>query len=65
MFKKGDIVLTRMHWGKEPTPERVCFVNRVAKDGSWADIESKYGRKRMPNPSENLKKIDEPIVVHI
>lgn len=60
---KGAIVQFRMNWGEEPTPGNTSIVTRVAKDKSWADVETPFGKKRVPNPLENLKIITEPLVV--
>lgn len=62
---KGAIVQFKMDWGKEPTPSNTSIVTRVAKDKSWADVVTPYGRKRVPNPLENLKVVTEPLVVRI
>ena len=64
-LKRGAIVQFKMDWGQEPTPENTSIVNRVAKDGSWADVITPFGRKRVPNPKENLKIITTPLVIHI
>lgn len=46
ILKRGDIVkfpsLT-----EEPTLTNTATVLRVAKDGSWVDIQSMFGRKRV------------------
>jgi len=64
-IEKGATVQFRSDWGKTPTPGNTSIVTRVAKNKSWADVVTPYGRKRVPNPSEHLKVITEPLVVQI
>jgi hypothetical protein len=62
---RGAIVQFKMDWENEPTPGNTSIVTRVAKDKSWADVQTPYGKKRVPNPLEYLKIITEPLIVHI
>jgi hypothetical protein len=60
---KGSIVQFKMDWDKQPTPANTSIVTRVAKDSSWADVVTPFGKKRVPNPTENLNIVTEPLVV--
>jgi hypothetical protein len=62
---RGAIVQFKMDWDKEPTPANTSIITRVAKDKSWADVTTPFGKKRVPNPIENLKIITEPLNVYI
>lgn len=64
-MEKGAIVQFKMNWEEEPTPSNTSIVTRVAKDKSWADVETPFGKKRVPDPVENLKVITQPLVVYI
>ena len=61
----GAIVQFRMDWDETPTPDNTAIVTRVAKDKSWADVQTPFGGKRVPNPLENLKIIIVPLTVYI
>ena len=62
---KGAIVQFKADWGKTPTPDNTAIVTRTAKDKSWADVETPFGKKRVPNPTQYLKVITEPLVVYL
>jgi len=62
-MKRGDIVQFRCDWDEEPTPGNTSIIRRVAKDGSWADVKTPYGSKRVPHPGTHLKIITRPLVV--
>lgn len=64
-IERGAIVQFRVDWENEPTLANTGIVKRVAKDKSWADVSTLFGKKRVKNPSENLKVITEPLVVYI
>jgi hypothetical protein len=55
MLKKGETVQFKAYWGEPPSPYNTGTVTRVAKDLSWCDVKTLYGRKRIPNPMEHLK----------
>jgi hypothetical protein len=63
-IERGSIVQFRMNWGEEPTPSNTALVSRVAKDHSWCDVITPFGRKRVPL-KDNLKVITEPLTVYI
>ncbi|NEX77389.1 hypothetical protein G4Z05_00545 [Bacillus thermocopriae] len=56
--KKGDIIMFISDLGEFPTQLNTARVTRVAKDKSWVDISSIWGRKRVPNTDYNFKVID-------
>jgi len=62
-IQKGSIVQFKTDWGKEPTPSNIAIVTRVAKDRSWADVWTPYGRKRVPDPYKNLKLVTKPVAL--
>lgn len=64
-MKKGDWVQFRGDWGKPAVLRDLGCVTRVAKNGSWADVRTQYGRKRIPNPGQNLRVIENCEVVTV
>ena len=63
-MKRGDLVQFPADWGKTPTPGNTSLVTRVARDGSWVDLVTPYGRKRVPNQGQ-LKAVTGPLEVII
>jgi hypothetical protein len=65
-MKKGDWVQFKSDWGKPAVLHDLGRITRVAKNGSWADVETRYGRKRIPNPHKYLRVIEtETVTVYI
>jgi len=65
MFKRGDIVTAQAWKDQEPTMLNTAMVTRTAKDGSWMDIDSIYGRKRIKNPVKNgWLAVSKPITIY-
>lgn len=64
-MKKGDWVQFKSDWGKEPVLQNLGRITRVAKDGSWADVVTRYGRKRIPKPHENLRVVQDGEIITI
>lgn len=64
-IQKGSIVQFKMDWDKEPTPNNTSIISRIAKDRSWADVITPYGRKRVTEPDKNLKLITIPLLVRL
>jgi hypothetical protein len=64
LIERGTIIQFRADWGEVPTPRNTALVSRVAKDRSWCDVITPFGRKRVPI-KDNLKVITEPLTVYV
>lgn len=61
-IKKDAIVQFRENWNEKPTQNNIAIVKRVAKDKSWADVETPFGKKRVMEPYLNLKVVTVPLI---
>ncbi|MEK4824524.1 hypothetical protein NSS71_08195 [Niallia sp. FSL W8-0951] len=57
--KKGNKVMFKTNFGEVPNQLNTATVTRVAKDMSWIDVSSFWGRKRVPNLGDNFKVVNE------
>lgn len=55
--QKGDRIMFRSNFGEKPSVMNTAIVTRAAKDRSWVDVESVWGRKRVPVLDDNFRVI--------
>lgn len=61
-LKKGVDVIFKANYGEVPDKFNTARVVRVAKDKSWIDVTSFWGRKRVPNNGDNFKVLNVEII---